>query len=178
MAKQKGSRKGNRVSKNRLTYFFLNGELHKKVHINRGEDHLVAFNYDQGKMVGYSYTDARKRAEKAWSTNEVAKMVNRTRLPLETAILSGAIEAPPKTYSFDERGQGNYFGYKWSEKHILELHRYLRSLHRGAPRKDGLITPWPLPTERELRAMIRQETVLYVKNDDGEFVPTWAAEHF
>lgn len=170
MARQKG--KGTQARKRTLKYFFLNGLLHKKLHINRGADELTAWCYPLGQRMTYSYTDVRRRHEPAFTTQEVGRMLNRGRLALERAMIAGDIERPQTTYGIDENR--NTFQYMWSEKNIMDAHAYFSGVHKGRPRKDGMITPMRLPTARELRAMIRQEEILYVRDGD-KFVPTWAA---
>lgn len=102
-------------------------------------------------------------------------MLNRTRKTLEYAIMDGNVEAPQHTYRIG--GTRDKYKYMWDEKHILEAHAYFSTVHYGHPRKDGRVTPLKLPTKRELRAMIRQEEVLYVKTAEG-FVPVWRAQDF
>jgi hypothetical protein len=99
-------------------------------------------------------------------------MLNRHFDRLERAILEGNLEEPQYTYGLTPNGRKH--SYMWSERDIMEAHAYFSTVHRGRPRKDGMITPQKLPTARELRAMIRQEQILYVK-DGEQFVPTWAA---
>lgn len=101
-------------------------------------------------------------------------MVDRGWRTINNAITNGDIERPQITYSLDENR--NEYAFYWREEDIMALHDYLKTVHFGAPRKDGRVTPKELPTNSELRAMIRQGTVLYVK--DGEkFVPTWRANN-
>lgn len=102
-------------------------------------------------------------------------MINRKRLTLEKAILNGHIAEPQHTYGLNEAKKK--YKYMWHESNIMELHSYLMTVHRGRPRFDGLVTPAHLPTARELRAMIRQNEILYVKVGD-EFRPVWEAEQF
>lgn len=156
-----------------MLYFFLNGDLHKKLHINRGKDLITAWNYPGGKKVSYSYTDALRRHDKAFTTTEVCRMVNRSKLTLENAMKSGMIEYPQFTYGLDENRRK--FQYMWAEEDIMDLLEYLSTVHRGRPRKDGIATPQKLPTPRELRAMIHGEAILYVKHGDA-FIPTWKAK--
>jgi hypothetical protein len=170
MASQKG--KSPRASKRTLLYFYLNGNLHKRLHINRGADELTAWCYPLGKRVVLSYTQTRRFYEPAFSTQQVCTMLNRRLGAVERAILRGDIEEPQYTYGLNEhRKKGSYL---WSEQNIMDAHAYFSTVHRGRPRKDGKITPQKLPTLRELRAMIRQEDILYVKEGDT-FVPTWRA---
>lgn len=159
-----------------LRYFFFGGDLHKKIHINRGADIITAWNYPKGKAVKLSYTDVKRNGEKAFTSIQVQQMIGRKRKAIEDAIKNGMIPAPQKSYSIDSNR--NPFAYFWCEKDIMGLHAYLSTVHRGRPRKDGMVTPAKLPTVAELRAMIRQGTVFYVKDSDGNFIPTWDAEKF
>ena len=103
-------------------------------------------------------------------------MLNRGHLALERAILNGNVSEPQFTYGLNEHKRK--FKYMWHENNIMEAHAYFSTVHFGRPRKDGLVAPKPMPTVRELRALIRHEQVLYVRNDDDEFVPVWRAENF
>lgn len=99
-------------------------------------------------------------------------MIGRSRQQIEEAMIAGHVAKPSFTYALNENKK--MFQHMWHEDDIIALHKYFSGVHRGRPRKDGKITPQHLPTLRELRAMIRQEQVLYVKQGDT-FVPTWAA---
>lgn len=176
MARKDGSSSNGRKRTGKLKYFYLNKNLHKSLHINRGTDTIITWCYPLHKRIAYTYSDTKIHREFAFSTQEVGQMLNRKRLTLEHAILRGHIEEPQYTYGIDE--SKNKYQYMWHEDNIMEMHAFLSTVHRGRPRKDGLITPAALPTVRELRAMIRQEHVMYVKNDAGEFVPVWKAPDF
>jgi erythromycin esterase-like protein len=102
-------------------------------------------------------------------------MVNRKHLTIEQAMARGMIERPQHTYGLNENK--NFYQYMWKEEEIMGLLEYLSSVHRGRPRKDGMITISDLPTPRELRAMINDDQVLYVKQGDT-YVPTWRAKEF
>lgn len=159
----------------KLTYFYLNGLLHRSLHINRGTDKIMTWCYPEHRRVAYTYSDVKKRREPAYTTVEVGKMLNRTRKTIEYAIMDGNIEPPQYTYRIG--GVREKYKYMWDEEHILGAHSYFSTVHYGRPRNDGAIVPMHLPTKRELRAMIRQEEVLYVKQGD-EFVPVWKAADF
>lgn len=175
MASERGTATAQGVGprKRTLNYFFLNGNLHKKLHINRGADIITAWCYPEHRRVAYTYSDTLRRKDNAFTTMQVSKMVNRGRLTLEHAILNGEIESPQHTYGLNERK--NKFKYMWHEKDIIALHAFLSTVHKGRPRKDGLITPMSLPTVRELRALIRHNEIMYVKRGD-KYVPVWDAE--
>lgn len=157
--------------KRKLNYFYSNGDLHKVIFIDRPKDFVRTWNYAKRKSVGYVYSDLLKNHKKAWSTAQVGKMIDRKREVLEWYILDKNIRVPQRTYSLDGRyAPGKYM---WSEEDILALHEYLTTVHTGRPRKDGQAINRKLPTRAELRAMMRSETVMYVKNSAGEFVPIW-----
>lgn len=159
-----------------LRYFFYRGDLHKKIHISRGDDLITAWNYPKGKAEKYVYSDVRKNGERAFTTAQVADMINRTPENVWRHVSVGDVRVPQHTYGLDEKR--NLYAYLWSEKDIMDLHAYLKTVHIGRPRADGLVSTGKLPTATELRAMIRQGTVLYVKDSEGNFVPTWQAEKF
>lgn len=158
-----------------LNYFFLNGLLHKKLHINRGADIITAWCYPEHRRVAYTYSDTLRRMGKAFTLAESAKMLNSGRLRLERAILRGDVSEPQSTYGLNENKKK--YKYMLSEENIMELHAYFSTVHVGRPRKDGKITTSNLPTARELRALIRHNQIMYVKQGD-KFVPTWDAEQF
>lgn len=174
MASEAGAGKNERRKSRKLTYFYLNGNLHRSLHINRGTDTITTWCYPEHRRVAYTYSDVLRRREFAFTTSEVGKMLSRGRTTIEGAIIRGDIEAPQYTYGLNENKKK--FKYMWSEKDILGLHAFLSTQHRGRPRKDGLITPQRLPSAREVRAMCRQQEIVYVKRD-GQFIPTFNAEN-
>lgn len=156
----------------RIRYFFLNGDLHKTIHINRSSDLIVAWNYPLKRRTSYSWSDAQKNMEKAYSITEVANMLNRHRMTIDKYIRQELIKTPQRLYKID--GKFNSAGkYMFSEKDILDLHEYCSTISKGRPRKDGLINTSGLPSRSEVKAMIKQSSVLYIKDDDGNFIPVW-----
>lgn len=122
-----------------------------------------------------TYSEVRKKYEPAFSTREVGELLGRNSRMVERYARWGKI--PPVAVAHGLKGNRPQFDpLKWCEQDIMYLHDYLLTLQRGKPRADGRVIPNPpLPTKKELRALIRHETVLYVLNADGEFVPTWKA---
>lgn len=157
--------------KKRLTYFFMDGDLHKILKVNRSSNLASTWNYPQSKRVGYVWSDLRRNHGKAFTLTEVSKMIQRHRVNVENYILEGKIKKPQRTYSLDgTRKPGKYF---FSEKDVFDLHDYLLTVHIGRPRKDGETTPGRMPSKLELRAMMRNDTTMYVKTESGEFMPIW-----
>jgi len=186
MVAQDGNQANARKKPSPLRYFYLDGKLeadgptipllHKKLHINRGADKVTTWCYPLHKRITYTYSDVKKRKAPAFKLMEVTKMLQRSRKTIEHAILDGNISRPQFTYGLDEHKR--MFQYMFSEKDVIEAHAFFSTQHYGRPRNDGLITPAPLPTLRELRAMMRQDEVLYVKNEDGGYTPVWRAKDF
>lgn len=170
-----GSRKRNNPVKRkpprRGFYFFLGGTLHKHIHINRPSDLITAWNFGEHKRTAYSWSETRKRMRPAYRTGAVVEMLNRSRVTLENAILRGDIREPAKPYTLDKERRPGMF--RWSEELVMEARDYFSTVHHGYPRKDGLITPKAIPTRAELRAMMEQGVVTYVKTSTGEFIPTF-----
>lgn len=159
-----------------LRYFFYRGDLHKKIHINRGADVVDAWNYPKGELRQYVYSDVRRTGGQAFTTSQVSKMIQRSQKTIKEAITNGNVRRPQVTYGLDENR--NEYAFYWSESDIMDLHAYFTTVHRGRPRKDGRVTPGGLPSAAELRAMLKHGTVFYVKGEDGAFVPTWQATKF
>ena len=152
-------------------YFYLNGELHKVLRVNRPEDLVHSWSYPQGRRVAYVWSQTQKTMQHAFSVNTVANMLGRNPRVLKQYILDGLIPKVQKTYTLDEkRSPGKIF---FSEDDIRILYEYLITVNHGRPRKDGELVQYPLPSRAELEAMLRQDTILYVKDKTGEFAPVW-----
>ena len=173
MADEEGTGTPKRKKSRRLNYFYLNGLLHKKLHINRASDIITTWCYPEHRRVAYTYSQVRRTYRPAFTTIEVGKMLNRNRVSIELAIMAGNIPRPQHTYGLGN--QDKIFKYMWSEDDVLAAHAYFQTVHRGRPRKDGLVTPQKMPTARELRALMRDEEVLYVKRGDT-YLPTFRAD--
>lgn len=170
VAKGRGSAR-KRGNSQRIKYFYLNSDLHKVLRVVRPQDFVEAWNYREGKIAGYVWSDVRKKMQRAFTLQDVSKMIGRHRVQLEKYILNGDIRRPQRIYTLDgDKKPGKYF---LSESDVLDLHDYLLTVHVGRPRKDGRITPGRMPSKAELRAMMKHDVVTGVLRSDGEFVPTW-----
>jgi hypothetical protein len=164
-----------------LNYFYLDGELdgkivpllHKKLRINLPADTITAWCYPLGKRVAYTYSDVKRRKGPAFTTVEAAKLINRSKIAVERAVHQGMVEAPQKTYGIDAKR--NPYKFMWSEQDVIALHAYFLTVHYGRPRRDGIVVPKAMPSLRELRALMRNQELLYMKGEDGEFRPVWSA---
>jgi hypothetical protein len=158
-------------TRDKILYFYLDGKLYKALHKNRAEDIIIVWDYEQEKRVAYSLTNVQKNRTHAYSVSQAAKMLNRSVDTIKRHWRSGEIRKPKQTYSLD--GQKRPNKYFFSEEDLREMQEFFKTVHRGRPRKDGLITPSNIPSIAELEALMRNEKVLYAKNEEGEFVPVW-----
>jgi hypothetical protein len=166
MVKQK-----RRGSSKTLRYFFLNDELHRTLNVLRPDDMLIAWNYPQHKRVAYVLSDCKLHMQRAYGVNEVAEMFGRRRASIFRYIYDGNIPAPAKNYSLTgSTKEGKYF---FNEKDIFGLHDYLMTVSVGRPRNDGERRATNAPSRRELEALLRNDTMLYIKTSAGEFAPVW-----
>lgn len=155
----------------KLRYFYLNGDLHKVLRQSRAEDLIVAWHYLSGKRVAYSLTDVNKNKQHAYPMSQTVKIIGKHEDTIKRHLYLGNLKFPQQVYSLNgNRTPGKYF---WSEDDIRKMHDFFKTVHRGRPRKDGGITPSNMPSRAEIEATMRQDSILYVKKDDGSFVPVW-----
>jgi hypothetical protein len=163
--------KTRKVSTEKIKFFYLNGDLHKVLRRSRAEDLIIAWDYKKGKRVAYNLTDVNKNKQHAYQISQVVKIIGKHEDTIKMHLYKGNISFPQQVYSLNgKKTPGRYY---WSEDDIRDLHDFFKTVHRGRPRKDGEITVGNMPSRAEIEAMMKQENVLYVKNNDGEFIPVW-----
>lgn len=166
------AKSGRRRKNKSLRYFFLNGQHHKVIRISRAEDILIAWNYVEKKRCSYILSVAKRSMMRAFTIKEVSSIFQRDRLVIHGYINQGKIRRPavadPVSDSSTRPGK-----YLFSEDDMRDLHSYLLTVHRGRPRNDGQITQSRVMSRAELEAMMKEDTILYTKNSEGEFVPVW-----
>ena len=169
MAKQK-----RKAAERRVLYFYLNDALHRALQINRTEDTMIAWNFVEGKRVAYNYTDVQKNKKHAYSISEVSKLINRHVDTIKRHLRAGDISKPQQAYALSDKTKlGRYY---FKDSDIKEIREFFKTVHIGRPRNDGNVTASNIPSKIELEAMLRNETVLYAKNNNGEYVPVWKSE--
>ena len=154
-----------------LRYFYLNSRLHKVLRRSRAEDLLIAWDYQSEKRVAYSLTDVNKNKQHAYPISQVVKIIGKHEDTIKMHLSKGNLQYPQQSYSLNgNKTPGKYF---WSEDDIRKMHDFFKTVHRGRPRIDGRITPGNMPSRAEVEAIMRQDNILYVKNNDGDFIPVW-----
>lgn len=158
-------------SKRKVKFFYLDGNLHQLLHVIRPSDLCVAWSYPERKRKGYVWSDVQKRMTNAYTISETAKLLNRAPIAIRKYLENGDIDYPQRRHKMDENYKPTV--YMFSEDDVLKIHDYLLTVHWGRPRHDGLVRPKPMPTRAELKALMRHDTVMYVKSSDDEYVPLW-----
>lgn len=158
----------------RIKQFFLNGNLHKVVHVNRAKDLVTAYDFAEHKLKVYPWSEVKRKKQNAFTITQAAELIGRHRDRLIEYMSRGDVEYPQREYNIETGRQGRYF---FSEDDMMEIRDYMSNIHIGRPRKDGKITNNRVPNREEFRAMIQSGRVLYVKEND-QFVPVWKAEEW
>jgi hypothetical protein len=159
-----------RKNPKKLRYFYLDGKLHKIIHVNRPADVATTFCFTEGDYRQYPWVWLKKNHRKAYGMQDVANMVQRHKKWIADCMRRGEIRKPQKAYSLKNPDRYTYY---FSEDDVLEVQEYYANVHWGFKRKDGLITPGPTPSRNDLRTMMNDGTLLYVQGEDGEFKPVW-----
>ena len=152
--------------------FFLNDHLHRVIHTSRPTNELTAFDFIDGKIKVYPYSEVQRRKQSAIKVKKLAKMLNRHHRTIQRHITLGNIPRPQQEYAIHSKQPGAFF---FSEDDAMLVRDFFATIHYGKPRKDGRVTPFRVPTREELRLMIDSGKMLYVKQND-EFVPIWRAQ--
>lgn len=150
----------------RFVYFFLNGKVHKVLKAHRSKDELIAWCYEDKKRVLYSYYLVERGMESAYTITQAAKLLNRHRVTIQNYILDGHVKSPQKIYPIGDPDNQNWSKYMLSESDILDMHEYILDAGYSSD----------MPSRAELKAILKNNLILYTKTDDGKFVPVWKAE--
>lgn len=159
------ARKNGRKVRKAFLYFFLNDKLHKVLRSSRSKDELVAWCYPDKKRVLYSYSQVNKHMGNAYSTKQVAALLNKHKVTIEDYILEGKIKAPSKVYPIGNP-ESTWSKYMFNQEDILDLHQFI--LDAGHSKE--------VPSKTELLALLKHNMILYTKTEEGNFVPVWKAE--
>jgi hypothetical protein len=169
--KEKAKRSQRRKPESQVPYFFIEGHLHKTLHIHRSKDTITTYDFIDEKVKKYLWSYVRRHKQKAFRVSEVAKMIGRHPDRIHRAIYQGKVPTPQKIPYW----KWGMWVYMLSEDDVLEVWRYFAGIHIGRPRKDGLVTNNSIPNREEMLMQMRTGKVLYME-EDGEYVPVWRAE--
>ncbi len=166
-------------------YFYLNGELYRKMSINRPMDLISVWRVSDATFLTFPYSETKKRIRPAFYTPEVCALINRHRVTIMDKIHEGAFPRPqrawPITMPIDQRDQTNTTArLLWSEEDIMKAHDFFSKQTRGPARRIPVVSVEAknMPNKRELVSLIKNQQITYVKSKEGEFVPLWKAPDF
>ena len=111
-------------ARKKFLYFFLNNKIHKVIKLSRAKDELVAWCYPDKKRVLYAYSEVKKYKESAYTTKEVAELLNKHKVTIEEYILTGKIKIPQRIYPIGNPSS-EWSKFMFSESDILDLHQYI-----------------------------------------------------
>jgi hypothetical protein len=151
---------------------FINGEVHHVVRIDRPKGIVYLFNLETKKQYNMTYADYKEFKKACYRIGEASRALNRHPDRLRHAMRNGLVSKPALA------GPENKMTYYFSADNIFEFREYFAGLHRGRPRNDGMITSSRVPTREELEATLNMRQMLYVRKEDGTYIPIWKAEEF
>lgn len=148
--------------------FFLEGSLYKVLSANRAQDIVIVWDYNEGKRKAFVWTDIKKRKKKAYSVVQVGELLDRSKNTIKKDIVTGRIKTPMRACEpSSKRTIGTYF---FTEQDILDYHDYLSGVTYYGNKKTFHKN---MISKVELRALMADDVMKYVKNKQGEFVPIW-----
>lgn len=162
-------------------HFFWDKKLHKVLRINRPANLVEAWCFQDRKSVTLLHTDFRTNAKPAIQTGDAAVLLNTTIRTLKLYIARGDIRTGDHSYALDgkygasESSEYNRAKYKiwWGEHHLMEIHEYLINSSPVFSRPGRPALRNGLPTKAEIHAYFNNSPVMYVKNNEGEFIPVF-----
>lgn len=153
--------------------FFYDGELVKVVQRIPTKDTIYLHHYHSGKVRVASYLHFQKTKRRAWNCYATRLIIGRSIQSWERYLARRMIPRPAYASLNNTPGPGIKAYY--SEDDLYAIRDALSEIPLGAPPKHGY---WQarqkILTKAELRAKIGDGRMLYVQNDDGEFVPVWS----
>lgn len=151
--------------------FFINDDLVRIIHINRAQNFIKLYNISQDKDQSMLYTDFIRHRKRAYMKRDVARLLDRSMVQLNRYIYEDMIDRPTGSAPGGVR-KWHHKSY-YSEDEVFKIREMMSNIHRGRPRKDGLISN-DVISEQELRIRMGDAMMLYTKNSDGEMVPVWS----
>lgn len=156
--------------------FFLEKKLVRLIQTNRGQNVAYLFNITDDKNQVVLLSDFKKHRKRAYTVINACRLLERGPAQIYRYIDDGLINPPMGAAPGGKRAftQLSYF----SEDDIFAIREVMASMHRGRPRKDGLIVNNKVLTEQELRAKMGDALMLYTRTAEGKFIPVWQEEAY
>ena len=115
------------------SFFFLNGDLHRKIKVVKTQNWIIAYNFKKERSLQYQLSHVLKEFQKAFRTRDVPKMLRVQGKVLDLYVERNMVNRPSgRAYNIETKVPGSAY---WSEDDLLELRDRLYDL---APKdRDG-----------------------------------------
>lgn len=155
--------------------FLLEGKIYNCVSIDKHREIAIIWDYKEKSRHLINLQTYYRKGQKIWTIAEVAKMFNRSSKNLLN-WLKYDLDFPLKVLDY---GTTNRYGpvirYYMTKEDILDIYEILIRRGRGGKRENDFPPPYKLPTKEQLLAILNDNEIYYVKEDD-EFVPVFRPE--
>lgn len=152
------------------TYFFLNSKLHKFLRSIRQENIIVAWSFEDEERLWYDASMVKRDHTNAYRITEVAEFFNKRSTFIRSLIGRKILDRPSgQAYNIATRKPGMYY---WSEEDVLDIRN---KLYEILPKNEFNEPMWQnkLISDAELRAKMRQDNSMYIRDKEGNFVKVW-----
>ena len=137
---------------------------------------MSAEKVSDGERVVFLWTDVKKNGQRAFPLSQVAEILDCSPNTVFSYHTRGIVTPPTNVAQPDHPIPVFRNKRLYSEDQILEIWEAMANSHRGRPRFDDIIVPRKdLPSKAEVLNKIRGGTVLYYKDEAGDYVPLWKA---
>jgi hypothetical protein len=102
-------------------------------------------------------------------------MLNRYKFTLLRYVQDGQIRQPRLALVPGQK-RVQTTRYRWSEDDIMEARDFFATIKNRGREEEFAAPSKPVPSKRELRALLNDEETLYVKSAEGNYLPTWQAK--
>lgn len=157
-----------RVDLSHKTFFFWNDRPYRVIKEYRRRNEVVIRDLISGRRMMLRWSDWKRLKEKAFTTDQVAKILGRHPVRVRNWLIDKKIPHPFSLAEFDgiERKLGSTkVNFLWREEDIHRARDYMESTGR----KDVM-------SRAELQALINNDKFIqYAMDENGEFFPLWTA---
>lgn len=158
----------NRIDLSHKQFFFWNDKPYRVIKEYRRKNLVECRDLETNRRVMLPWSDWKKFKQKAFTTDQVARILGRHHVRVRFWLIDKKIPLPYSLAEKDgiERKVGvTKVNYIWSEQDLYNARDYMESTGR----KDVM-------SRAELQAIINNDKLIqYVMDEDGEFIPLWTA---
>ncbi len=160
----------------RLTYFFWNGHLMKRLRVNPPRNEVFCWDFEDDKEVVMVWSHVKVHYEKAFTITDVANIFGCRRELIKHYVNQGFIRRPKRARTLKANAKGALGKWYFSRSMVLELHDFMLNRHVGSEKefKPGKYkTAFGILSRAELISIIDQRPVVQIVDKDGNAKPIW-----